>query len=120
MPLLVYVTVGGNAAFAVQPGLLVGQAVKLYEFAEAIGTNTAPASKPNSNRVFIDPPPALALRRYLEFQFRSAAPGCWPSRLVVNAPRATDTSLRLDIKIPELGRRCWKCRVAGCPGREGI
>jgi hypothetical protein len=30
--------------------------VKLYEFAEAIGTNTAPASKPNSNRVFMDPP----------------------------------------------------------------
>src|SRR6516165_4299472 len=65
MPLFVYVTVGGNAAFAVQPGLLAGQAAKLYEFAEAIGTNTAPASKPNSNRVFIDPPPALALRRYL-------------------------------------------------------
>jgi hypothetical protein len=55
MPLLVYVTVDGNAAFTVQPGLLVGQAVKLYEFAEAIGTNTAPASKPSSNRVFMDP-----------------------------------------------------------------
>jgi hypothetical protein len=56
MPLLVYVTVAGNAAFTVQPGLLDGQAVKLYEFPEAIGTKTAAASKPNSNRVFIDPP----------------------------------------------------------------
>src|ERR1700688_4990125 len=70
MPLSVYVTVDGNAAFTAQPELLVGQAVKLYEFAEAIGTNTAPASKPNSNRVFMDSPLLRSLSGFLEMARR--------------------------------------------------
>src|ERR1700739_2822395 len=78
MPLLVYVTVDGSAAFTVQPGLLVGQAVKLYEFAEAIGTNTVPASKPNSNRVFMSPP-------LLQAKFSSSIFGDRPKKVLETA-----------------------------------